>query len=354
MAIWLTRAGKHGEFEQRFLDEHRIYLNWDKLNQDLGGLTTKEELAKVLREVYPESSAGRLRAHLGQIWIFAKRMQVGDWVAMPSKLKPAVHIAEITGAYQFEAKEEGLFQHFRSVKWIETDIPRSNFDQDLLYTLGAFLTICQIQRNDAEARIKAMAKNGWKSTGWHKNTPTLDDPVAGDIGGDDESESFDLEQLARDRIAKLITSHYKGHAMAVLVEAALNAQGYTTHRSPEGPDKGIDILAAQGALGFGQPRIAVQVKSADAPVDRPTLDQLIGAMQNVHADQGLLVSWGGFKTSVDKEKAAQFFRVRLWDQDILIDQILANYDKLSDDLRAELPLKRIWTVAESDELISET
>jgi restriction system protein len=71
-------------------------------------------------------------------------------------------------------------------------------------------------------------------------------------------------------------------------------------------------------------------------------------MQNVQADQGLLVSWGGFKTTVDKEKATQFFRVRLWDQQALIEQILANYDRLDEDIRADLPLKRIWTVAETD------
>jgi restriction system protein len=91
------------------------------------------------------------------------------------------------------------------------------------------------------------------------------------------------------------------------------------------------------------------VKSQESPVDSPTLNQLIGSMQNVQANQGLLVSWGGFKTSVDREVATQFFRVRLWDQDALIDQILEHYDKLDEDLRAELPLKRVWTIAAQDE-----
>jgi restriction system protein len=83
--------------------------------------------------------------------------------------------------------------------------------------------------------------------------------------------------------------------------------------------------------------------------DSPTLNQLIGTMQNVQADQGLLVSWGGFKSSVDKEVATQFFRLRLWDQDALIDQILEHYEKLDEDLRAELPLKRVWTVAAQED-----
>ena len=39
--------------------------------------------------------------------------------------------------------------------------------------------------------------------------------------------------------------------MARLVDAVLRAQGYTTYLSPEGPDKGIDILAAPEPMGFG-------------------------------------------------------------------------------------------------------
>jgi restriction system protein len=122
-----------------------------------------------------------------------------------------------------------------------------------------------------------------------------------------------------------------------------------TYVSPEGPDKGIDILAAPGPLGFGNPRLCVQVKAGDGAIDLATLNQLIGSMQNVHAEQGLLVSWGGFKSSVDKEAATQFFRVRLWDQDVLIDELMDHYDKLDEDFRTDLPLKRIWTLSEQSD-----
>jgi hypothetical protein len=43
--------------------------------------------------------------------------------------------------------------------------------------------------------------------------------------------------------------------MATPVEAVLKAQGYTTFVSPPGADKGVDILAAPGALGFGTEKI---------------------------------------------------------------------------------------------------
>jgi len=79
------------------------------------------------------------------------------------------------------------------------------------------------------------------------------------------------------------------------------------------------------------------------------LDQLIGTMQNFHADQGLLISWGGFKQSVEKERASQFFRVRLWTRNDLIENLLAHYDTLDEGIRSELPLKRIWTIANQEE-----
>jgi restriction system protein len=78
----------------------------------------------------------------------------------------------------------------------------------------------------------------------------------------------DLEQLAGDQITKLVHRLYSGHGLARLVAAILEAQGYTTHVSPPGPDKGVDILAAPDPLGFGSPRICVQVKSGDRSARR--------------------------------------------------------------------------------------
>lgn len=340
MALWLVRAGKHGELEKKFLDEGRVYLTWGGLSHDLSNINTKGQLRSLLERVYPEAPAGRITNNLGQIWAFSKSIAKGDWAILPSKKKPAIHIAEVLGDYVFEGGAEDPYYHHRDVRWIAQDIPRSNFDQDILYSLGAFMTVCQISRNDAELRVKAMANNSWRSTmkkaAAGSSTPTPPD------GGEPEA---DLAELAKDQLAKFIIARFKGHGLERLVDAVLRAQGYETYRGAEGPDKGVDILAAPGPMGFGEPRICVQVKSGDAPLDRPTLDQLIGVMQNFQASHGLLVSWGGFKSSVDKEEASQFFRVRLWDQGDLIDQVLANYSRLDESIRAELPLKPVWVVA---------
>ncbi|OCA87268.1 hypothetical protein [Pseudobacillus wudalianchiensis] len=43
----------------------------------------------------------------------------------------------------------------RKVEWITKDMTRTRLDQDLLYSLGAFLTVCRIHSNETEARIPA-------------------------------------------------------------------------------------------------------------------------------------------------------------------------------------------------------
>lgn len=344
MALWLNRSGRHCEHEDKFLKENRIYLTWGGLDRDLGKLKDRKDLMAVLAEVYPKFKHFHRVQNSGQIWAFAHRMSPGDWVCVPSKRK-TIHVGEITGKYTFVADAEDPYYHYRTVKWLENDIPRTNFDQDILNSLGAFTTICQIKRHDAEARVRALQTNGWKSVGIKAK------PVAEDEGTTDEETGgeFDLEQIARDQIARLIFSKYNGHGMENLVEAILQAQGFTTYHSDKGADGGKDILAAPDTLGFGRPRICVQVKSQDTPLERPVLDQLVGTMQDVQADQGLLVCWGGFKPTIKREASRLFFKVRLWDQNDLIDHFLANYDKLDEDLRAELPLKRIWTVASAEE-----
>ena len=79
------------------------------------------------------------------------------------------------------------------------------------------------------------------------------------------------------------------------------------------------------------------------------ISKLLGAMTKFNADQGLFVAWGGFKRNVHKEMAAQFFQLRLWTQKELLEQLFEQYERLDEDLKAELPLKQVWMVASQDD-----
>jgi restriction system protein len=343
MAVWLIRAGSHGEYEQKFIQENRVYLTWDKLDVNLGELANREALFTALGERYPEAKSKTIHNWVSQIWPFGHDIHKLDLIIFPLKSQRAINIGEVTGDYHFESDGPNPFYHWIPVNWIAESIPRVHFGKDLLNSFGAFMTICRIRRNNAEARIAKMRSNNWKPetiAAAIKDTLPASDETAGDT---------DLEELGRDQIARLIAARFKGHLLTRLVEAILKAQGYTTYRSPEGADGGVDILAGAGPLGFGMPRLCVEVKSEESPIDRPTVDKLLGAMTKFGAQEGLFVAWGGFRSTVQKELAGSFFRMRLWAQKELLEQLFAHYDQLDEDLRAELPLKRIWTVATQED-----
>ena len=357
MTVWMVRAGKHGEFEQKFLQENKIYVTWDRLSVDIGTMTDRQQLFQAMTATYPNAKVKAIHNNVSQVWPFAHGMELGDLVILPSKMQPSIYVGEITGDYEFDPQGVDPCFHSRTVKWISEAIPRSNFGQDLLYSFGAFMTICRIQRNNATERIIAMRANNWQPEAassiagiFTSATSAVAVKVFEDaVAGESDPEDTDIETVASDQIARLIQAKFSGHGLTRLVDAILRAQGYTTYVSPEGADGGVDILAGSGPLGFGTPRLCIEVKSEIGPIDRPSVDKLLGAMTKFGAQEGLFVSRSGFRKNVQKELASTFFKVRLWTQTELFEALFANYERLDAEIRAELPLKRIWTLALQDD-----
>ena len=57
------------------------------------------------------------------------------------------------------------------------------------------------------------------------------------------------------------------------------------------------------------------------------------------------MSWGGFTKPVKQDSKKEFFKIRLWDQGDVVDAILQNYERLDDEIKAELPLKQAARLA---------
>ncbi len=340
MAVWLVRAGKRGEREQIALDNGLALIGWDEL-PDLSNIQSQEEMKSLFDLVYPDEKEKTVANWVGQVWSFFRRIQPGDLIVLPLKSQSAIAIGKCTGPYQYRPDlQEGAY-HTRPVEWIRKEIPRSAFDQDILYSFGAFLTVGRIKRNNAEERIRAVLEG---------RQPVAVSPSAEEDENDDDILPLsNLEQYARDQIAKHIAQKFKGDDLSNLVAALLEVQGYQTQTSQPGADGGVDIIAGRGTMGFDRPWLCVQVKSSEQPVDVKILRELQGVLKNFGAEQGLLVSWGGFKQSVLREARRLFFEIRLWDAGELVDMLLQNYDKLPEDLQAEIPLKRIWTLVLEDE-----
>jgi len=332
MSIWVIRGGKFGEYENRFINESKVYLTRDGFKTDLNKIAEQPDLRTVLDDFYPTLPSSKLASWSDQIWSFAHDIQQKDWIIVPSKLSPVLHVAEITGQYNYEKNNSDPYYHSRDIKWIEKDIPRGYFPTDILYQLGGFKDV--FNADSVEKVFHTMADNDWAQT---KDDETSYEQM-------NELIAL-LQEISRDQIAQLIRTKFKGHRLAKLVKALMEAKGYTTHMgSSDEAGSDLDILAARGGMGFDDDaRICIQVKADDIPV--ATLDKFLGTMNDVGANYGLLVSWGGFKSNVEQERSNEFFKVRLWNQNDLIDQVLTHYEELDNYIKGEIPLKSFWTIA---------
>jgi len=336
MTIWVVRAGRYGEREEQALEDGEVYIGWNDV-PDLSQFKTKEDIKTALEVAYPDSKPGRIMNHAGQIWTFYDVIQKGDIIALPLKNRPAIAFGEVIGDYQYKKGNPEDAKHTRKVKWLGEPILRTRFDQDLKYSFGGAMTVFSVHRNNAEERVRKIISQ-----------PLALDKITENEITDTDEPAPNLLDAASQQISDFIGRKFKGRKLEELVEAVLEAQGYETNLCPEGADGGVDILAGRGAMGFEQPRLCVQVKSSDSPVGREVLDQLKGVMSGHQADHGLLVSWGGFKSTVVREARREFFNIRLWNDQKLVEEIQEVYEQLPKEIQAELPLQQTWILVEEE------
>lgn len=158
-----------------------------------------------------------------------------------------------------------------------------------------------------------------------------------------------MEEQSQDLIRERIAQRFKGHWLATLVAAILEAQGYRANTSLPGADGGVDITTGCGPLGFDAPQLIVQVKSQDTKVDVKVLRELTGVMGKFHADHALLVGWGGFSQAARAEVATNYFKLRLWDAGDVVKAVQDHYQNLPEAIRADIPLKRVWTLVPDED-----
>ena len=340
MTVWIVRGGRNGEFEEEALQTNTVAIGWPSVG-DLADATDRQRVSSLLEKAYGDRTPRWLGNSVGKLLGFAHEMQPDDLVVMPRKGQPIIAIGEVTGAYEYrpEAQE---FPHSRPVKWLNREVSKDSLDQDLLSSLSALPTIYKPRAYNAEERFRDAADERQPTSGTHPPD-----------GMDDDLEPEpppDLADLAATGIHSRISKNFVGHEFARLVGEVLRVQGYSAEISPPGPDGGVDIVAGSGPMGFDRPRICVQVKSGVGTVRVNVLRELEGILNNFGADYGLLVAWGGFTDDTRREaRTSTYSNVRLWDSEAFLNALFEVYDRLPAEIRAKLPIKRIWILDEPEQ-----
>ena len=126
-----------------------------------------------------------------------------------------------------------------------------------------------------------------------------------------------------------------------MVAALLRAMGYhTPFIAPKGKDGGVDIIAYVDPLGAQTPRIKVQVKhKPDTSIGASDVRALLGVLRQ--GDIALFVTSGTFSPDAKNTSTNSREFIRLIDGDEFIEMWQEYYDKMSDEDKNLLPLKRI-------------
>lgn len=182
MRAWMVRAGQSGDREQAALELGRVIAGWSETG-DLSAFTDRESLRDYLRVVYPRASRALVGNWTGQLWRFIRTINEGDLVVLPLKGEPReLVLGRVTGSYFYDETAALGFRHVRPVTWLRR-IPRLDLGGDLLDSLGALLTIAELRRHDAAARLEVVMGGGedpgWLPAGAHsEELSSKDDLIA--------------------------------------------------------------------------------------------------------------------------------------------------------------------------------
>ena len=91
MPMWLCRAGRYGEFENKFLEDGKVYCTWDNLSESIMQFHTKQDLQQYFVDNNPDVKVKTAMNWASQVWPFAHEMKKGEIVVLPSKIKPVIH-----------------------------------------------------------------------------------------------------------------------------------------------------------------------------------------------------------------------------------------------------------------------
>lgn len=166
-------------------------------------------------------------------------------------------------------------------------------------------------------------------------TEETEDPVKEAI-----IELENLEEQANNGIRDYIRGK-NPYEFQDMVAALLKAMGYYIQSvAPKGKDGGVDVVAYVDPLGAQTPRIKVQVKHRpEAVIGASDIRALLGILRS--GDIALFVTSGVYSPDAKSTAASSREFIRLIDGDEFIEMWQNYYDKMSDDDKNMLPLKRI-------------
>lgn len=315
--------GIHTQNDMLFLQNNIIAIGWKEFG-NLNLISQEREAYKQrYTQVYPNSTKMSIATSAGMLFRFACEAQIGDYIVFPSKSNREINIGIIESDYIYTPKATEYVQQ-RKVKWLK-HLPRTMFSQGALYEIGSALSFFAIKKY-ADEFFNALLP-GFKRTINRENIDE-DSTVA--------ATAEDIIEITKDFVLKELDRQLKGLKLEYFVANLLEAAGYRAIVTPGSGDHTLDIKVYKDEL---PPRIVVQVKSQNTNIDEHTVQSLKGAMRE--GDYGLFVTLSGYTKNAQEYLRNNPIIKGLTGYE-LVDLILENYDRLDDEYKKIIPLKKVY------------
>ena len=336
-SFWMVRAGEGGYLADEFKRSNVVAIGYAG-KRNFADAPTRESVRQEMEAVYPGAKPGFLVNATGAFYKFATAMRPGDLLISYDPARRKYLFGEIAGDYMFRPGQVPDHDHVRPVKW-NGEVSRDDLSKAARNTLGSTIAIFE-PGDQVLAEIQRLMSG--QPPARIAETPEAPDAEA----------TSDLERIRRDTIGrghefiKDKISELDWQELQELMAGILRAMGYKTQVSPQGADRGKDIVASPDGLGLSPPRIKVEVKHRTrTPMGAPEIRSFIGGLRG--EDRGLYVSTGGFTKEAEYEAERASVPVHLLDLDGLANLLTQHYENMDNDGRALVPLIRFYWPASS-------
>jgi restriction system protein len=323
---WMIRAGHGAKQVQGFKDKNLVAIGWERAG-DFSKLSDRQSLIAHIAGNYPDNSYHQNRAAAGQIFRFLHEIRTGDAVLTYDSMKRIYLLGKVASSPAYDKTLLDGLHTYRKVIWCG-EIDRDRLSTATKNSLGGIMTLFKLPSN-ASAEIYALASG---------SILTLDSET--EIEEDDETDLLKETQEKAFEFIKDKISRLDWEQMQVLVAEILVAMGYKTRISPQGPDRGKDIIASPDGFGFEQPRIIVEVKRRKDAMGAPEIRSFLGGRHK--DDKGLYVSTGGFTAQAQYEAERAPIPLTLLDLNDLVRAFIDNYETMRMEGKALIPLTKIF------------
>lgn len=328
--MWMVRAGEGGFRFDDFKDDSRVSIGWHEVGT-LGALRSREDFSKIVSAAYPNSRKGQVISAASTLYRFVREIKVGDAVITYGPSERVYLVGTVSGEYEFSPQLSSEQPNIRVVKW-HGQVSRDALSVGARNSLGSTLTLFQVPAEVAE-EIHALLQGKPAPQAETLAVPGVTETEqVEDLYKDIQGKGF---EFIKDKVNML-----DWEDMQELVAGLLRAMGYKTRISPNGADRGKDIVASPDGLGFEDPRIVVEVKHRGAAMGSQEIRSFLGGR---HAnDKGLYVSTGGFTKDARYEAERASIPLTLMDLDDLVKSLLDHYEKMDIDMQRLIPLRKVY------------